>query len=107
MKFTKTNYDGTYNILANDHFVSIPIVVDVSGGNTVKAGTPLSADGKASVTTSGTSNAAGVLLHDVSVDNPNGALLVHGFVDTAKAHAHSSVTVDAATKTALPQILFC
>lgn len=108
MKFEKKNYDGTYNILANDHFVSKPIVVDVSGGSTVKAGTPLSEDGKAAVTsgTPAVSNAVGILLHDVPVDDPNGALLVHGFVDAAKAQAHSSVTVDAATKAALPMILF-
>lgn len=108
MKFEKTNYDGTYNILHNDHFVAKPIVVDVSGG-TVKAGTPLSADGKAAVTsgTPAVSNAVGILLHDVPVDNPNGALLIHGFVNTAKAQAHSGVTVDAATKSALPMISFC
>jgi hypothetical protein len=109
MKFTQANYDGTYNILANDHFVAKPIVVDVSGGSTVKAGTPLSADGKAAVTsgTPSASNAVGVLLYDVPVDDPNGSLLIHGFVDTAKAQTHSSITVDAATKAALPMISFC
>lgn len=106
MKFTEETVDSSYNILANDHFVSKPITVDTSSG-TVKAGTPLASDGKAATTTDSVSNAVGVLLHDVDSDDPNGALLVHGFIDTAKAQTHSGVTVDTATKTALPMILFC
>lgn len=106
MKFTEESVDGTYNILANDHFVARPITVDTSSG-AVKAGTPLATDGKAATTTDNTSNAVGVLLHDVDSDDPNGALLVHGFIDTAKAQTHSGVTVDAAAKAALPMILFC
>lgn len=110
MKFTKTGtYGDTTEILYNDHFVGKPITVDLTGvsGGVMKAGTPLAADGGAAVTTESTSDAVGVLLYDVSADNPNGTIVIHGFIDTAKAQAHSGVTVDAATKTALKMILFC
>jgi len=106
MKFEKVTVNGTYNILYNDHYVAKPIVVDVSGG-AVKAGTPLAADGTVATTADGASNAVGILLHDVTEDNPNGALVIHGFIDTAKAEAHSGVTIDDATKTALTTIKFC
>ena len=103
MKFEKTAYDGTYNILFNDHFVGKTIVVDVSGGSTIKAGSPLSAAG----VVANDATAVGILLDDVPVDNPNGTIVIHGFIDTAKAQAHSGVTVATTAKTALPQITFC
>lgn len=102
MKFEKTSYDGTYNILFNDHFVGKTIVVDVSSG-AVKAGSPIDATGKSV----NDATAVGILLHDVDADNPNGTIVIHGFIDTAKAQTHSGVIVAATAKTALPQILFC
>ena len=106
MKYEKNTVNGTYNILYNDHYVAKPIVVDVSGGS-VLAGTPLAEDGTVATTTDGTSNAVGILLHDVTEDDPNGALVIHGFIDTSKAQTHSGVTIDDATKAALPMIKFC
>lgn len=111
MKFTKTgDYGATTEILLNDHYVAIPKVLDFTGDadGVIKAGTPIGSDGKAAVTSGdpAASNAVGVLLHDTYSDNPNGSVIVHGFIDTAKAQAHSGVTVDAATKAALPLILF-
>jgi hypothetical protein len=110
MKFTKTGtYGGTTEILANDHYVAVPKALDFTGNTdgVFKAGTPIGADGKAAVTTSDVSNAVGILLSDVTADNPNGTIIIHGFIDTAKAQAHSGVTVDAAAKSALPMVLFC
>lgn len=110
MKFTKTGpFGGTKEILYNDHYVGRPITVDLTGvtGGVMKAGTPLAADGGAAVTTESASDAVGILLYDVDANNPNGTIVIHGFIDTAKAQAHSGVTVDAATKAALPMILFC
>jgi hypothetical protein len=110
MKFTKTGiYGGTTEILANDHYVAIPKTLDFTGNadGIFKAGTPIGADGKAAVTTSNVSNAVGILLSDVTTDNPNGTIVIHGFIDTVKAQAHSGVTVDTATKSALPMVLFC
>lgn len=110
MKFTKTGtYGDTTEILANDHYVAITKALNFAGNSTgiFKAGTPIGADGKAATTTSNVSNAVGILLSDATADNPNGTIIVHGFIDTAKAQANSGVTIDAATKSALPMVLFC
>ena len=91
MKFSKTSVGGTVEILAADDFVAIPIKVDET--STVKAGTPTSY-----------ATAAGMLLYDVDpTENPNGALLVQGVVDKAKAQEHSGVTLD--TTFAVPGII--
>ena len=99
MKFSKTSVGGTVEILAADDFVAIPIKVDET--STVKAGTPMTSAGKKIVSTS---YAAGMLLYDVDpTENPNGALLVQGVVDKAKAQEHSGVTLD--TTFAVPGII--
>lgn len=110
MKFTKTGtYGGTVNILFNDHYVAKPVALDFTDvpSGVILAGTPIAADGTIAVTENSASNAIGILLHDTYVDNPNGTVIVHGFIDTAKAKAHSGVTIDDATKGALPMIAFC
>lgn len=101
MKFSKTSVGGTVEILAADDFVAIPIKVDET--STVKAGTPMTSAGKKIVSTS-YATAAGMLLYDVDpTENPNGALLVQGVVDKAKAQEHSGVTLD--TTFAVPGII--
>lgn len=114
MKFTKTAFGDTLTILAFDHFVAMPLKIDFTEveEGVVKAGTPISADGKKAKTTSSgepavsSSNAVGILLQDVYKDDPNGAVVIHGFIDTTKAKNHSDVTVDEETKAALPMIRF-
>lgn len=113
MKFEKKHFGDTVNILANDHYVAMPLKIDTSETDGImKAGTPVAANGKKAKTTSSgepavqSSDAVGVLLHDVTGDNPNGTVVIHGFIDTAKAQTYSGVTVDAATKAALPMIRF-
>lgn len=92
MKYTKSSYGGTVEILATDVFTAIPIVVDDE--ELVKAGTPLTAAG-VPVTATSFTTAAGLLLYDVDpTENPNGALLVQGVVDATKAASHSGVTLD-------------
>lgn len=110
MKFSQTgNYGDTVEILFNDHFVAKRVVLNFTNvsDNVIKAGTPIAADGTVAVTENSVSNAIGILLHDTYADNPNGVVVVHGFIDTAKAKAHSGVTIDDATKDALPMIAFC
>ena len=58
---------------------------------------------KATVT-EGKSNAIGILMHDVYDDNPNTSLIVHGFVDKAKAEKNTGEDYDEATLAALPMI---
>lgn len=74
MKFKKTDIRQPNTILANDHYVAInydcsKIAADDNG--IIKAGTII--DG------------VGVLLNDVYVnENPNGAVVIHGFIDRDK-----------------------
>lgn len=92
MKYTKTSYGGSVEILAADQFTAIPILVDDDA--LVKAGTPLTSAG-VPLTATSFATAAGLLLYDVDpTENPNGALLVQGVVDQAKAASHSGVTLD-------------
>lgn len=92
MKYTKTSFGGTVEILAADQFTAIPITVDEEG--VVLAGTPMTSAGK-KISATSFATAAGMLLYDVdTAENPNGALLVQGVVDQAKAASHSGVTLD-------------
>lgn len=92
MKYTKTSYAGSVEILAADEFVAIPIEVDET--STVLAGTPMTSAGK-KISATSFATAAGMLLYDVDpTENPNGALLVQGVVDKTKAQTHSGVTLD-------------
>lgn len=97
--------------------VSVGILVSNSGISAgtdgkkiVKAGTPmtgsLEARGTAftkASTTSGVSNAVGVLLHDVDVTAgaENGTLLIHGFVDLNKVDTTTAALATSEVKTAL------
>ncbi len=75
MKFKSTNIAGGKTILYNDHYVAIPydcsaLTADSSG--VIKAGT---------VVPSNDSTAIGILLYDVKkADNPNGTVVIHGFI---------------------------
>lgn len=104
MKFGKTSYAGTVEILAANDFDAIPVTVAAPGeGTVVKAGTPLTASGES---TTG-SNAIGILLYDVdTAANPNGAAVVRGIIDSVKAQAHSGVSYNASNlKSALPGVV--
>ena len=105
MKMKSTSVAGTVEILASKDFQAIPIKVADPSGNPglVKAGTPLTAQG-ASTTGSG---AVGILLYDVDTsENPNGAAVVQGIIDSTKAQAHSGVVYASALYSALPGIVF-
>lgn len=90
MKFKKTDIGQPNTILANDHFVAInydcsKITADDNG--IIKAGTII--DG------------VGVLLDDVNVnENPNGAVVIHGFIDRDK------LPVAPKDESVFPQITF-
>lgn len=97
MKFTQTNVASDKIILANDHFVGMPydcssISADENG--IIKAGTIIPAN-------DGT--AVGVLLTDVVKDhNPNGTIVIHGFIAKSKL----PVAPESAAETALKMIAF-
>jgi len=104
MKYNETSVGGGVEILASKDFQAIPIKVATPvEGTVVKAGTPLTAAGE-STTGSG---AVGVLLYDVdTAENPNGAAVVQGIIDSTLAQSHSGVTYVSALYEALPGIVF-
>lgn len=104
MKNNNNQYKGTNEILATDQYYAIPIkVATPASGTVVKAGTPLTESGEA---TTG-SGAVGILLYDVdTAENPNGAIIVMGFIDTAKAQEWSGVTYVSALYSAVPGVKF-
>ena len=105
MKLNKTVIGESVEILASKDFQSVPITVaePAEGSKIVKAGTPLTDEG-ASTTGSG---AVGILLYDVDTEaNPNGAVVVQGIIDAAKAQAHCGVVYASALYSALPGVIF-
>ena len=92
MKYTNTSIGGSVEILASKDFQAIPI--KVAGSAIVKAGTPMNLRGFATTPGGEIDDTAGILLYDVDpAENPNGALVVHGIIDAAKAYAHSGVSL--------------
>lgn len=91
------------------------ISADSDGKKIAKAGTPLTGNltargtafTKAS-TTSGVSNAVGILLHDVDVTDgtKNAQVVVFGFIDLNKLESDVQELVTAEVKTALRMIQF-
>lgn len=122
---TKTTYNDVPQILiAPELAFSMGIVVDetcgtvdsTTGRKIAKAGTPVtgSLDDRVTTpftkaqTTTGTSNAVGILLHDVDLtkgDN-NGVILVFGFVNTNRLDTTTKALITAEVKAALPKITF-
>lgn len=122
---TKTSYPNNPKqiMLADSQMVSFGVVVGNTGVNAgsdgkkiLKAGTPITGDiearntafQKATSSSSGepavtTSNAVGILLHDVDVTagNANGAIVLFGFVDLDKLDAETFKLITAEVKTAL------
>ena len=104
MKFSQTTVGGGVEILASKDYQAIPIKVATPGsGTVVKAGTPLTSAGE-STTGSG---AVGILLYDVdTAENPNGAAVVMGIINSKVAQDHSGVTYASALYSALPAVIF-
>lgn len=120
----ETYGSGNQILFAVEHQVSMGIVVDQSVGITegtkkiAKAGTPITGNLDARETaftaavssgdTNKTSNAVGILLHDVDVtvgDN-NGTILLFGFVNTNRIDDKTKAKITAEVKAALPMIKF-
>lgn len=118
----KETYGNKNQILfAVEHQVSMGIVVDTTcgvaenGRKIAKAGTPVTGNlderttvFTPAVTTTGASNAVGILLHDVDVtdDDNNGTVLLFGFVNTNRIDETTKAKITAEVKAALPMIKF-
>ena len=98
MKYSTTSFVQEKIILANDHYVAIPYdctaLSALATEGVIKAGTIIPAND---------ATAVGVLLTDVVLgENPNGTIVIHGFIKQDKLPA----TPDTAAVTALSQIKF-
>lgn len=98
MKFTTRTVAQGVNILANDHYVAIPYncsaLSALATDGVIKEGTIIPAND---------ATAIGVLLNPVVLaENPNGTIVIHGFIKGDKLPAEAAE----AAKTALAQIKF-
>lgn len=80
MKFTSKTITQGVEILANDHYVATEYnctdLEALATDGVIKAGTVIPAND---------ATAKGVLLYDVTLaNNPNGAIVIHGFIKTSK-----------------------
>ena len=117
----ETYGNKTQTLFAVEHQVSMGIVVDTTcgvaenGRKIAKAGTPVTGNlderttaFTPAATTTGASNAVGILLHDVDVtdDDNNGTVLLFGFVNTNRIDETTKAKITAEVKAALPMIKF-
>lgn len=96
MKFTQKTVPQGKMILKNDHYVAMPYDCSALSG--------LAKDGvipEGTLIPANDATAIGVLLTPVVLaENPNGTIVIHGFIDKSKLPAEPAETV------ALPQIKF-
>lgn len=110
MIYEQSEYVGDVQILKRKPFEGIAMTLDFSavsdvdsfGKKVVKAGTPIGATG----VVDNTATVVGILLHDVTIDRPQGTLLKKAYINKSVAEAHSGVVYDPAVKTALPMVVF-
>ena len=89
MKFTEKSVPQGKNILANDHYVAIPYdcsaLTSLATNGVILAGTIIPAND---------ATAKGVLLNDVVLaENPNGTIVIHGFIAKSKLPAAPAASV--------------
>ena len=111
MKYTKTDVSISPEILKRklgaELFVPVTVASTAFSNGIVKAGTPITASGAKAVTSAGSNNADGILLYDVTEDNPNGSMIkAFADVNSAVAEDHSGVSYDTALKDKLSLIVF-
>lgn len=99
MIFKETPFSGGYEILYNSHYVAVPLMMQVNA----KAGTPVTQRGNIAIG----DDAYGVLLHDVDIErNPNGTVVIHGFINSANVLKYSGKRISAEMAAAMPAIKF-
>ena len=82
---TTETYGNVKNILIGQasYYIALPVVLSGTKNTTIEAGSPLTGD----ITTRGTTDAVGILLHDVVLDDNgkgNGTVVLAGCVDLLK-----------------------
>lgn len=94
MKFSNKTVTSGVNILANDHFIAIPYDCSELGSlatnGIIPAGTIIPAND---------ATAKGVLLNDVNLnENPNGSIVIHGFIRMNKLPSAPTTSAISALK---------
>lgn len=93
MYFDTKSVGGTTEILASNDYQAVPVTI--TGGELVKAGMPIKADGSKIAAGTG---AIGILLYDVDPNrDPNGAVVVDGIInwDKCKDHVGEGLSIGA------------
>ena len=105
MSFVRNNVNVAPEILYNAEYVGNAITLDSAAftNGVCKAGTPIGAGG----VVANSASAMGVLLHDVYEERPQGTIVIGGYIHTARAKAHSGVTIADAAKSAMKNVVFC
>lgn len=113
-KYIYREYGTEKEILKINDFKGLPLTVqsegitaDEYGHKIVKAGTPLSIDGKRAVTSDGKSNVVGLLLKavDLQYGNTPGTYIFEGTVNN-KVLKENGIEITAEERLALPRITF-
>lgn len=96
MKFTQRGVAQGKNILANDHYVAIPYDCTALTALAVEGVIP-----EGTIIPANDATAKGVLLNPVVLaENPNGTIVIHGFIEKSKLPAQPAETVK------LAQVMF-
>ena len=111
MKYTRTSVNLAPEILKRklgaELLVPVTIASTAFSNGIVKAGTPITASGEKAITSASSNNADGILLYDVTDDNPNGSMIkAFADVNVAVAENHSGVSYDTYLKSKLNLIVF-
>ena len=105
MKFTEKQATMPIEILYNDHYVGMPIMVASAGVTANSEGKKIVKAGK--IYPANDDTATGVLLHDTDVTNGDapGTIIIHGFIDNAKL-IKNGITVSSDAVEALKLVEF-
>lgn len=107
MKYSSTSVASTPEILKRKTGAELIVPVTIAPASftngVCKAGTPIDKDG----VVANNASVKGILLNDVTSDDPNGALIVaFASINKANAQANSGVTLDEAAIGALNKVVF-
>lgn len=101
---TECPYICAPNIMDTPDFTTKMVLLDMSGGSCIKAGTPISADGKVA----NDETAIGILLNDchACLGNARGLVVIGGRIKQDVAKNHSGITISDKAKAAMINVTF-
>ncbi len=107
MKFKESSVTTQLEILnrrlGGELFAEVALADSAFKDGVCKAGNPINADGEVDNATA----PIGILLNDVTDDNPNGTIVkAFATVNEKRCNANAGITLADATKKALPLIVF-